>query len=89
MYENLIVLSPNEHYGIAHIKNTKYLNEENLNDILICQYEKIRLLHNKNIYSINKFYSLICLIKKVPENISLRENKNYEQLYRYVEDLLF
>ena len=89
MYENLIVLSPNEHYGIAHEKNTKYLNQENLNDILICQYEKIRLLQNKSIYSINKFYSLICLIKKVPENKALRENKNSEQLYRHIEDLLF
>lgn len=92
IFENLIVLTKNEHYGKAHLKNnTKQINEKELPLILLSQYKKIRILNELNmnsLYNIKKFYSLCCLILNIPENNEFKKLTEKDTIYRYIEDLL-
>lgn len=75
MLENLIVLSYDEHLGIAHLHgSTSKINEDHIVAILTRQYDKILhfLNQNNDDYSLNNFYKLCCLIfaqkEKNPED---------------------
>ncbi len=89
IYENLIILTPNQHSGIAHNHgNTKLLNKNNLNLILRCKYNTIINFLNKQIgnYSKIRFYKLLCYIRN--KKYMSDAEKNPERLESYIQDLI-
>ena len=87
--ENLIILTPNEHNGIAHEHgNTKVLNKNNLNLILHKKYNTIINFLNKKIgqYSKNRFYKLLCYIKN--KQYMSDVEKNPEKLEACIQELI-
>ena len=87
--ENLIILTPSEHNGIAHEHgNTKVINKNNLNLILHKKYNTIINFLNKKIgqYSKIRFYKLLCYIRNT-QYISDVE-KNPEKLEACIQDLI-